>query len=64
MDSRHIPRKMLYDTIGGKRPISKPKRRWIEAVKEDSRKILGIGNWKREALDRQVWKGYLHKAKA
>jgi hypothetical protein len=63
MDSNLIPRKILYYTIGGKRPVGKPKRR-TEKVEEDSRKILGTTNWKREAMDRQGWEGYIHEAKA
>jgi hypothetical protein len=49
MNSRCIPRKLLYNTNGGKRPVSKPKRRWNEAVEENSRKILGIRNWKKRS---------------
>jgi hypothetical protein len=30
----------------------------------DSREILKVRNWKREALDRQVWRHYLKEAKA
>jgi hypothetical protein len=35
-----------------KRLVSKPKTRWNEAVEEDSKKILSIRNWRREAVDR------------
>jgi hypothetical protein len=35
---------MLYDKIGGKRPVGKPKRRWIEAVEENAKKMLSIRN--------------------
>jgi hypothetical protein len=64
MYSNLIPRKILYYTIGGKRPVGKPKRRRTEKVEEDSRKILGTINWKRKAMDRQGWEGYIHEAKA
>jgi hypothetical protein len=33
-------------------------------VKIDSREILKVRNWKRESLDRQVWRRYLKEAKA
>jgi hypothetical protein len=36
-----------------KRPAGKPKRIWIKAVQEDSKKILGIRNWKKRAVGRQ-----------
>jgi len=44
MDSKGVRRRILCNTIGGKRPVGKRKRRWIAAVMEDSEKILGIRN--------------------
>jgi len=44
-------------TIGGRRPVGKPKRRWIYAVEEESKKILSIRKWKRETVARQEWRG-------
>ena len=41
-----------YTTIGGKRPVAKPKTRWNEAVEEDSKKKLGIRNQRTEVLNR------------
>ena len=64
MDSNVVARKMLYYTIGGKIPVGKTKRRWIEAVEEEPKKILGIRNWKREAMDRQLRSGCMQEAKA
>jgi hypothetical protein len=48
IDSTHIPKKILHNTIGGKRPVGKPKRRWTEAIGEESEKILGIEKWKKK----------------
>jgi len=53
MDSKRIPRKILYNSFGDERPVSKPKGRWNKDVEEDP-KILGIRNWKRYAMDRQA----------
>jgi hypothetical protein len=49
----------------GKRPVCKARKRWINAVEIDSREILKVRNWnwKRESLDRQVWRHYLKEAK-
>jgi hypothetical protein len=33
MDSKNVPRRILYHTVGGKRPVGKRKRRWIAAVR-------------------------------
>ena len=43
-----------YNTIGGKRSVGKPKRKWNEAVEEDSKKQLGLTTNKTEVLDRQA----------
>jgi hypothetical protein len=56
--------KGLNNTIGSRRPVGKPKRRWIKAVEEDSKKILGIRHLKREETDRRRWRNYTQEAKA
>jgi hypothetical protein len=33
MGSKHIPMKMLYNAVSGKRPVDKSKRSWFVAVK-------------------------------
>lgn len=42
MDSEHIVWKMLFNTVGGRRPLVKPKRRWIGESEENSRKVLSV----------------------
>jgi hypothetical protein len=64
MDINLIPRKRVYNTIGGNRPVGKPKKRKNDKVEADSRKILDTISWKREAMNRQGWEGYIHEAKA
>jgi hypothetical protein len=56
--------KILYNSSGGNLPVSKLKIRWIETVEEDTKKIPSIRNWKREAMDRQGWRGYIKDNKA
>lgn len=46
MDSEHITRKMFYSTIGGRRLLGKPKRRWIAEAEENARKVLSVRHWK------------------
>jgi hypothetical protein len=36
MESRSIPRMVMAGHMFGKRPVGKPKKRWMDAVKEDS----------------------------
>ncbi|PNF32229.1 hypothetical protein B7P43_G17837 [Cryptotermes secundus] len=64
MDKEHIPRKILYSTIGGRRRVGKPRTRWIDVVEEDAKKLMGVRNWKRAAHDREEWRGLIRKAKA
>ena len=47
MDSEHIVRKMFYNTIGGRRPLGKPKRRWIAEAEEISGKVMNVDIEKR-----------------
>jgi hypothetical protein len=44
MNSKGMPRKILHNTMGGERHVGKPRRRWIEAVEGDYKKILSIRN--------------------
>jgi hypothetical protein len=48
----------------GKRPVGKPKKRWVGAVKEDSYQILKLRNWEVKAQDRDEWRSRIKKAKA
>jgi hypothetical protein len=64
MDKEHIPKKILYSTIGGRRCAGKPRTRWIDAVEEDAKKLMGVRNWKRAAQDREEWWGLIREAKA
>jgi hypothetical protein len=45
----------------GIRPIGKPKKRWMDAVKEDQ--ILNWRNWEK-TRDRDGWRSGIKKAKA
>lgn len=56
--------KRLKNAVNGKRPVRILKVRWIEALEENSKKLLRVRNWNREAMDRQVWIVYKQEAKA
>jgi hypothetical protein len=64
MEGKRIPQRILESIFIGKRPVGKPRQRWINAVEIDSREILKVRNWKRESLYWQVWRRYLKEAKA
>lgn len=54
---------ILSDTTGVKWPKRNSRRMRLNAVGKDVEKFLGIRNWRREAMDREFWKGSLKKAK-
>ena len=62
-DSR-IPKKMYGGQPGGKRPVGKPRLRWMDAVAGDARDILHVRNWKLEARNRDGWRGRIEEARA
>jgi hypothetical protein len=64
MNKERIPKKILYSTTGGRRRAGKPRNRWIDAVEEDAKKLMGVRNWKRAAQDREEWRGLIGEAKA
>jgi hypothetical protein len=64
MNKERIPKKILYSTLGGRRCVGKPRKRWIDAVEEDAKKLMGVRNWKGTAQDREEWRGLIREAKA
>ena len=46
----------------GNRARGRPRKRWIDSVEEDVKK-LGISNWKRVSEDRQQWLNVVLTAK-
>jgi hypothetical protein len=59
-----IPRMVMAVQIVGKCPVGKPKKRWMDTVKEDSYQILNWRNWEVKARDRDGWRSRIKKAKA
>jgi hypothetical protein len=47
-----------------RRAVGKPKKRWEDAVQEDSVKLLGTKAWKTKAKDRQFWRQHIEETKA
>jgi hypothetical protein len=40
----------------GKRPVGKPRKRWLDTVKENSYQMLKWKDWKVKAQDREEWR--------
>jgi len=54
MDENELSKNILWTKPGGQRGPRRPKSRWIDGVKEDTRK-LGCRNWRADAQDRGRW---------
>jgi hypothetical protein len=48
----------------GKHPVGKLRKRWLNAVKEDSYQMLKWRDWEVKAQDREEWRSRIKKAKA
>jgi hypothetical protein len=63
MTESDTARKSTFDLLLGERMVGRPKRRWIEEVERELKK-MGVKDWKRLALERDKWKEIVEKAKA
>jgi hypothetical protein len=45
----------LTDELKGKRSIEKARKRWLDDVENDSKK-MGVRGWRKRARDRDAWK--------
>jgi hypothetical protein len=63
MESQSIPRMVMAGQMFGKLPVGKPKKRWMDAVK-DSYQTLNWRNLEVKAQDRDAWRSRIKKAKA
>jgi hypothetical protein len=63
MQSQSIPKMAVVGRMFGKRPVDKPRKRWLDAVKEDSYQMLKWRDWEVKAQDREEWRSRIKKAK-
>jgi hypothetical protein len=64
MKGERVPKKVLEGYVEGRRPCRRPRRRWIDAVDMDAKRMLKCKNWRRLAEDRVVWRWRIEEAKA
>ncbi|PSN57778.1 hypothetical protein C0J52_07260 [Blattella germanica] len=64
MEESRIPKKILFSQIEGRRPVGKPRDRWIDAVTRDANTLLKTKRWKTIAKDRTKWRQMIKEAKA
>jgi hypothetical protein len=63
MNDECIPKKALQQTIYGKIAVGKQRKRWEDAVLEDSIKLLGKKAWKTKVKNIQFWRQRTEQAK-
>jgi hypothetical protein len=64
MESQSIPRMVMAGQMFRTRTVGKPKKRWMDAVKEDIYQILNCRNWEVKAQGRDEWRSRIKRAKA
>jgi hypothetical protein len=63
MKDERAPKKALEGYIEGKKPVGRPRGRWIEAVDRVAKSMLKCKDWRRSAEDRYVWMRRIEAAK-
>ena len=64
MGSQRVNKRIVEGRIYGRRPVGRPKDRWIDEVTKDAKQLLGITTWRRKALDREEWRKKIEEVKA
>jgi hypothetical protein len=60
-----VYKKALKGYVECRRPVGRPRRRWLDAVGRDAERIVKCRNWKRLAADgRDAWRRKIEKTKA
>jgi hypothetical protein len=62
MNDERIVKRIFTRRVEGTRAKGRPRKRWIDCVEEDSRK-LGVSNWRTCAENRQQWVAVVESAK-
>ncbi|XP_039285322.1 uncharacterized protein LOC120351570 [Nilaparvata lugens] len=58
MSDSRIVKKVFRNNPGG-RLRGRPRKRWLEDIRK-----LGVRGWRRKAVDRDEWRGFLNEVKA
>lgn len=62
MGDNRIPKKVLFSQIEGRRPIGRPRDRWIDAVASDAKTLLQTKRWTSIAKERTRWRQTITEA--
>jgi len=59
-----VPKKALKGYIEERRPVGKPRGRWLGAADWDGKGVLKCRNGRQSAEDRDAWRWRIEEAKA
>ena len=55
--------KIFFDTLAGKKPLGRPRRRWEDNIRMDLKEIgINTRNWVDSAQDRDYWRALVNAA--
>lgn len=63
LDENRTVKRLFRNRPEGRRKVGRPRKRWVEDVEEDLRK-MGVRHWRRKALDRESWRKIAKEVKA
>ena len=55
--------RVLVGKPEGKRPLGRPRRRWVDNIKMDLREVGGGGDWLELVQYRDRWRAFVNKVK-
>jgi hypothetical protein len=62
MEESRIPFKLIHSDPEGRRRTGRPRKRWVEDVEEDLRK-MGVRGWRRTAKEKNEWADVIKEVK-
>ena len=58
MNNQQLPKITMNGTVRGRRPVGRPRYRWIDNVRKDVQEVApDLMNWQDAAQDRRLWRG-------
>ena len=64
MKDERVQKKALKGYIEGRRPVGRPRRRWIHVVDKDANSMLECKDWRRSPEHRNNWRRMTEEDKA
>jgi len=62
MDNSRILKKVLVGKFHGRRPVGRPRLRWVDNIRRDSSLLLNIRGWSRVAGNRDIRRQTIEEA--